>query len=412
MKSFAIMTLGCKVNGYESESYYQGLIELGYKAKNFEEVADIYIINTCTVTNTASSKSRKMINRCRKLNPNAFVCVVGCYVQSLLDKDQPLGIDLVIGSKDKNKLVELVANSTRGNYVTSLNNLTFEHLNLNSFKHTRAYLKIQDGCNQFCSYCIIPYVRGNERSLDFQEVINSAKKLTKKHHEIVLAGIHTGRYFSNGKNLEDLLSELMKIDDLKRIRLSSIEITEITDGILSLIKENNKIAKHLHIPLQSGDDKVLKSMNRPYTTSYFNERLSLIRREIPNISISTDVIVGYPSEDTEKWNSSLNFIKSCNFSFIHVFPFSKREQTTAYNMKMMSTETEKKERVKALLDYSNLQLSNYAESFIGKKVEVIIEEQTQGYSSEYLKVHFSKTIKDRRIVEIMVKSSKDGILLG
>ncbi len=415
MKSFAICTLGCKVNSYESESYYQQLIKLGYVYRDFKEVADIYIINTCTVTDTASAKSRKMIQRCARLNPKAYLCVVGCYAQTskdlLKDKYQ---IDLIIGSQQKDKLVEfLVSGVKETDLVKPLVSPVFESLTVDSFKHTRAYLKIQDGCNQYCSYCIIPYARGKERSLALNAAINEANKLALNHQELVLAGIHTGRYGGdNNTNLVELLKELIKIEGLKRIRLSSIEVNEISDELISLFKESSKLARHLHIPLQSGSDDILKVMNRPYTCLEYFDKIVKIREALPNISISTDVIVGFPGEDQEEWLNSKAFIEKCNFSFLHVFPFSKRKFTKAFDMVNQVSDYDKKERVNELLAHSKEQLTKYASSFVGKEVEVLIEDGKKGYCSEYLVVNLLQEDLKNSLVKVIVKDSKSGELLA
>ncbi|MGB4985043.1 MAG: tRNA (N(6)-L-threonylcarbamoyladenosine(37)-C(2))-methylthiotransferase MtaB [Erysipelotrichaceae bacterium] len=418
MKSFAVFTLGCKVNLYESESYIYQLKQLGYQEVSNDEVADVYIINTCTVTNSASSKSRKMINKAHKLNKQAFICVVGCYVQTYLtDLEQLDFVDLLIGAQDKDKLAYLIDHKLRSNIVSDTTNLEFENLNVKQFHHTRAYLKVQDGCDQFCSYCIIPYARGNSRCMNKEEVMKQARVLAKTHHEIVLVGIHTGRYEDNGYRLSDLIEDLIKIDDLKRIRLSSIEINEIDDKLVNLIKNSDKVAKHLHIPLQAGCDKTLKMMNRPYETNYFYQRITKIRQIIPNISISSDVIVGFPSESEEDFITSLNFVEKCQFSFLHVFPFSLRKNTKANDIVNIVIDMDKKNRSIMLIALGKKLALNYKKRFIDQRLSVLVEtcldDYSLGYSSEYLQVKIiNNKLHNNQIYECYIFDVDQGMLIG
>lgn len=412
MKTFAIITLGCKVNSYESESYYLGLVKLGYVPTKSNDIADIYIINTCCVTNIASSKSRKMIHRCRKQNPQAFICVVGCFSQ-LADKEwlKHERVDLCLGSQYKNQLVDLIKTRQSINKIENLEQPTFEILPVDKFLQTRAYLKIQDGCNQYCSYCIIPFARGQERSMPIDLVLRQANEIAKSHQEIVLAGIHTGRYGMDiSTNLTSLLKELIKIANLKRIRLSSIEISELSDELIALFKQSDKLAKHLHIPLQSGSDVILQAMNRPYTTQQFYHRLQEIRTIDKNISISTDIIVGYPGEDEHLWQNSTEFIRSCNFSFLHVFPFSKKDKTKAALADNQISSIIKKTRVQEMLNYSALQEFAFAKKFIRQEVVVLVEDGQKGYTSEYLITHLKNKRLKNQLVKIIVNSSKEGEL--
>ena len=397
--SFAISTLGCKVNIFESEAYSNQLSKIGYIEVDFAEKADIYIINTCAVTNAASAKSRQKISQARMRNKDALICVVGCYAQvehELLMEQ--FDIDLLIGSNQKNKLPELIEQALQKQQISVVKmnrDSLFEHLSVEKFHaHTRAFLKIQDGCNQYCSYCIIPSARGNERSLDLETAISQANLLVKNgHKEIVLTGIHTGRYQDqNGNTLFHLLKDLIAIKELKRIRISSIEATEITDDILHLIKTNSKIANHLHIPLQSGSNTILREMNRNYTKMEYLNIIQNIRNEVPDISISTDVIVGFPSESEELFRESLQFIESCDFSFLHVFPYSLRKNTKAAAMKSIITSSIKKERVSTLMTLSQELRKNYIRSIENKTLSVLVEKQNQnicsGYCDEYFEICF------------------------
>lgn len=402
MQTFRIITLGCKVNTYESQAMAIDLEQHGYIEAKENEPADIYIIHTCAVTNTAAFKSRQKIRQAIKANPEALVIAVGCYVQtSAPELSENKDIDVLIGSSGKSKIAELVtqALATKGNQqvlVEDMSEAVFEKHDASVFEHqVRAYLKIQDGCNQFCSYCIIPYSRGRERSLDENEAVASSLRLCSSgHQEIVLTGIHTGRY---GRDIDTSLTSLMKriLNEnsyLERLRLSSIEINEITDEMIQLMKQDPRIARHLHIPLQAGCDATLNRMKRPYNTEQFYDSITKIRQEIPNISISTDVIVGFPQESEEEFASTVEFIKKCNFSFLHVFPFSMRKGTVAQTMPGHLPETIKKERVRTLLNISNENKKKFAMNFLNKEVDVLIETKVNdtyyGYTSEYIRVGF------------------------
>ena len=389
MKTYGICTLGCKVNTYESQSINEQLRNKGFIEKDFKDICDIYIIFTCAVTNVAASKSRKMIHSAISRNPDAIICVVGCYVQvdveNLAKEDK---IDILIGTKYKDKLADYIEQyqNERINKVESLANIGFENLDVKHFEHhTRAYLKIQDGCNQYCSYCIIPYARGHERSMDPQLVVSEARQLSKTHHEIILAGIHTGRY---GKEYNYTLAKMIKeilanCPDLKRIRISSIEITEIDDELIALLQNDQRVAKHLHIPLQSGCDETLRRMNRPYTTKEFLDRITDIRNRVSDISISTDLIVGFVDESEEEFSKTYQFLKDCNFSFLHVFPFASKKGTKASLMKGQLSNDIKKQRVKTCLELSEKLKYKYEVNKLNKKVEVLVEGYENGYSYGY-----------------------------
>ena len=414
MKSYGICTLGCKVNTYEAESVNQQLKERGYIEKDFKEVCDIYIIFTCAVTNTASSKSRKKIHQAIRQNKDALICVVGCYVQIDVDNLQKDDhIDILIGSKYKDKLVDYIERyeNKQMNMVEELNNVPFEKLIVDSFEHqTRAYLKIQDGCNQYCSYCIIPYARGHERSMNPQEVINEAKLLSLHHKEIVLTGIHTGRY---GKEYGVSLAKLIKMilancPQIDRIRISSIEITEIDEELIELIKNDKRVAAHLHIPLQSGDNRTLKRMNRPYTCEEFLNKITYIREQIPFISISTDLIVGFVQESEEEFAHTYEFLKECAFSFIHVFPFASKKGTKAYNMSGHVDNATKKLRSNQCLALSKNLNYVFASKFINQEVEVLVEgndaNYSFGYTSEYIYVYIDEKIMPNTMVKAVITS--------
>ena len=416
-----VYTLGCKVNTYESEYIMLKLIEAGYDVvNNLDEVSDVYIINTCTVTNTADIKSRKIINRIKRNNPNACIVALGCYVEDHPSDD--LGIDIYIGNKDKSKIVELLdlyfINKEPIRRV-GLNKEKFEDMYITDFKNRcRAFVKVQDGCENFCSYCIIPYVRGKCRSKDLNTVVSEVTALVNKgFKEIVLTGIHTGHY---GVDLDtsfaDLLNALVKIDGLKRLRISSIEITELTDEVLDITKNNKVIVDHLHIPLQAGSDKILKLMNRKYDLEYFENKLKEIRKIRPNISITTDIIVGFPNESEEDFNETIENSKKFGFSKIHVFPYSDRVGTVASKMDGHIDGNIKKMRARKLLEVSKKLEKEYANKFIGENLEVLFEEVKDGVSightSNYLKVKVKGSIPSNTFKNVKIKNYLLDSLIG
>lgn len=396
--TFAIYTLGCKVNAYESEFITHLFKSRGYKKISYEEKADIYIINTCTVTNTSDNKSKKIINHTRKNNPDSIIIVCGCYTQYMKgDIANKSSVDIILGNKDKSKVVDIVEEYIKNqkpiNRVYELKKQEFENMEIDKFEtHTRAFVKIQDGCNNFCSYCIIPYVRGDVRSKKIEIVIDEVKRLVNNgHKEIVLTGIHTGNYGKDlGYTLTTLLKELKKISGLKRIRISSIEITELTDEFLEELKNNKLIVDHMHIPLQSGTDKILKFMNRKYDTKYFKNKIEKIRSIKPDISITTDVIVGFPHETDDDFNKTVKFIKEIKFTKLHVFPYSKRTGTKAAQMDNQVDPLIKKQRVKKLIELSNSLEKEYYNKHIGLEMDVLIERKINdeyvGHTSNFLEV--------------------------
>lgn len=425
MTTFAIATLGCKVNTYESQGYESALLEKGYEQVSFKEKADVYIINTCAVTNTAGSKSRQKIHAAIALNPEALIAVIGCYAQTASEQlEQDANIDILLGSDGKSRLADMIEEGLRKKRpqklihdVRKVN--VFEALPIHRFEHqTRAFLKIQDGCNQFCSYCIIPFARGAERSLPEDEVLAIARSLSESgHREIVLSGIHTGRY---GNGINSSLCQLMKrmvkeIPKLQRIRISSIEMNEITDELLEFIKGEEKIARHLHIPVQSANTTVLKNMNRPYTIAWFMERVDYIRSLIPDISISSDVITGFPQESEEQFQDTLDNIARMRLSFLHVFPYSRRDHTAAAQMSGHLENKIKKERASRLANLSKQLYTAYKQNFIGKEVSVIFEKEKDGkligHSSEYLEVAAAAPLAWLHTMHTVRITALDGDLL-
>ena len=425
MKTIAFHTLGCKVNTYESNAMLKIFNEAGYQEVDFKEIADVYVINTCTVTNTGDSKSRQMIRKAIRKNPQATVCVVGCYSQIAPEEiEQIEGVGVVLGTQHRKDIVKYVDEYLKtGKPVIKVDNVMnlkkFEDLNIDRFKNTRAFLKIQDGCNNFCTYCIIPYARGRVRSRDKDSVLNQAKTLVANGYvEIVLTGIHTAGYGEDLDNYSfyDLLVDRVKIDGLKRLRISSIETSQISDEIINLIGSNDIIVDHLHIPLQSGCDATLKRMNRKYTTSQYLEKINKIRNYLPNIAFTTDVIVGFPGESDEEFEETYNFIKQVNYSELHVFPYSPRRNTPAAKMKDQVDDKIKHERVNRLLELSKELNRDFALKQIGKTLKVLFEKRDGdylvGHASDYLKVRVKTT--DNLIGEIVeVKiNNYEGILEG
>lgn len=403
---FYIYNLGCKVNTYESNVIRDILLNANYKEVNEKgDNADIYIINTCTVTNTAHQKSLKVVRHAIKENSNAIIIVIGCDSQVNADSIKKIeGVSIVLGNKNKSKILDYIKEYQKNNKqivdIYDLNNQDFECMKLNNFNKTRAFVKIQDGCENFCSYCIIPYTRGNVRSKDIKDVLEEITTLIKENHrEIVLTGIHTGHYGSDKNyNFAYLLSQIEKIEGLERLRISSIEINEITDEVLEVIKNSNIIVDHIHIPIQSGCDKILKEMNRKYDIKFFIERINKIREIRPNISITTDVIVGFPNETEEDFNITLETVKKIRFSKIHVFPFSLRKGTKAEELPNHLSEQAKKERVKKLMAISKELEIEYMDKFLNQEVTFIPEVYQDGYlighTGNYLLIKYKGGIKD------------------
>jgi len=406
---YYIINLGCKVNAYESKVMSDLLLNANYTKGSIDD-ADIYIVNTCFVTNVAEHKSFQMIRKAVR-NKKKLVIVCGCLPQiKYKEVSQIDGVDIVIGNKDKSKIVEYIDNyKNKIDKIYDLSNVSFEDMKLNNFDKTRAFVKIQDGCNNFCSYCIIPYTRGGVRNKKKEIVLDEVSNLVLNgHKEIVLTGIHTGNYNDNGYDLACLLNDLVMIDGLKRIRISSIEITEINDRVLEVFKNSKVLVDHIHIPLQSGSDEILRLMNRKYDKEYFINKINEIRSIRPLISITTDVIVGFPNETEELFLETVDTIKKVNFSKLHVFPYSVREGTVAASMDNQVDECVKKERVHRLLELSKQLELDYFNKFVGCTLEFIPEVYKDGYlighTGNYLqiKVNGDETLLNKLVnVEII-----------
>ena len=401
---FYIYTLGCKVNTYESNVMKDKLLNSGYIEGN-ETDSDIYIINTCTVTNTSDNKSLKVVRRVIKNNPNSIVVVVGCMTQVNSKLLEDLDVSIILGNSGKSRIVEYIEEYKKTKEkiidVQDIMEKDFEDMCLNNFNKTRAFVKIEDGCENFCSYCIIPYARGKVRSKKPEIVIEEIKKLIRDgHKEIVLTGIHTGHYGSDleGFCFSKLLKEIEKIEGLERLRISSIEITELDDEFMDVLNSSKILVDHMHIPIQSGSNEILKLMNRKYDKEYFIDKIEKIRTIRPDISITTDLIVGFPGETEELFNETINTINKIRFSKIHVFPFSLRKGTKAEELPNHIDDVTKKERVKIILKISENLEKEYFNKFINKEVEFLPEIYKEGYiighTGNYLLIKTNGRIDD------------------
>lgn len=405
MPTVAFHTLGCKVNHYETEAIWQLFKKEGYEKVEFEHTADVYVINTCTVTNTGDKKSRQIIRRAIRKNPDAVVCVTGCYAQtSPADVLAIPGVDIVIGTQDRQKLLSYIKQyQNEREPINGVSNImkarVYEELDVPEFTdRTRASLKIQEGCNNFCTFCIIPWARGLMRSRKPEDVLKQARQLVQAgYKEIVLTGIHTGGYGEDMKDytFANLLEELEGVEGLKRIRISSIEASQITDEIIEVIDRSEKIVRHLHIPLQSGSNSVLKRMRRKYSTEFYLERVNKLRQALPGLAVTSDVIVGFPGETEEEFQETFDFIKKVGYAELHVFPYSKRTGTPAARMENQVPDEVKNERVHKLIALSEQLAKEYASNYEGQVLEVIPEEKDKdnedllvGYSDNYLRVKF------------------------
>ena len=385
---FKIYTFGCKVNEYESEVMSDLLINHGFIKS---ETPDICIVNTCTVTNTADSKCRKLIRSLRRNYPNAILLVAGCMVQNKKD-NLDIDADIIIGNNNKTEIVNFIKDYKEKTIeIKDMDKENFETMKLNNFDLTRAYIKIEDGCDNYCAFCIIPYVRGHVRCKNHEDIIEEAKNLIKNgHKEIVLTGIHTGHYYDKNYTFANLLEDLIKIDGLKRLRISSIEITEINNDVLKIIKESNILVNHMHIPLQSGSDKILKLMNRKYDTNYFINKINTLKNIKEDMNITTDIIVGFPNETEDDFEETIKTVKKCGFTKLHVFPYSDRTGTVASKMEGKVPGNIKKQRVKKLLEISKEKEIKYMNKHIGKTLTFIPEIYEDGFlighTSNFLKV--------------------------
>ncbi len=411
MPSVAFHTLGCKVNHYETEAIWQLFKSRNYERTDFEKRADVYVINTCTVTNTGDKKSRQVIRRAIRKNPDAVICVTGCYAQTSPAEVMAIpGVDVVVGTQDRVKMLEYIEQYKRERQpINGVGNImkarVYEELEVPGFTdRTRASLKIQEGCNNFCTFCIIPWARGLLRSRKPEHVIEQAQQLVDAgYQEIVLTGIHTAGYGEDMKdyNFAQLLSDIdEQVKGLKRLRISSIEASQVTDEVIDVLDRSEIVVPHLHIPLQSGSDTVLKRMRRKYSMEMFADRLNKLKKALPGLAITSDVIVGFPGETEEEFMKTYNFVKEHKFSELHVFPFSRRTGTPAANMEDQVPEDVKNERVHRLIELSDQLAKEYASQYEGEVLDIIPEEVDKddpdgnmhiGYTANYMKVRIPAT---------------------
>ena len=411
-KKVALHNLGCKVNAYEVEAMQQLLENAGYETVPFEEGADVYVINTCTVTNMADRKSRQMLHRARKMNPNAVVVATGCYAQADTEKlKEDTAVDLILGNNQKTQIVEALEEYEKEHakqvQVIEINHTKeYEELSISSTaEHVRAYIKVQDGCNQFCTYCIIPFARGRVRSRKIEEVLSEVETLAAKgYKEVVLTGIHLSSYGvdfpkEERESLLSLIQAVSRVEGISRIRLGSLEPRIITEEFLEGIVKTGKVCPHFHLSLQSGCNKTLKNMNRRYSAQEYAEKCELIRKFYPAPALTTDVIVGFPQETEEDFEESYEFVKKIHFYETHIFKYSRRHGTKAASMDGQLTEAAKAQRSDRMLELHEIRAREYEEAMIGKKMELLLEEEIEidgrpwyvGHSREYVRAVISKT---------------------
>ena len=416
---FCIKTLGCKVNTYESELIRGLFVRKGYVYD--EDNADIYVVNTCTVTNMSDRKSRQIIHGIRNNHKDSIIVVCGCYSQNAYNtgKLDDIDADIILGNKDKSKIVEYVEdylkNKVAKKVFYDIMDVPFENMELvNTFDRTRAFVKIEDGCENYCTYCIIPYVRGKVRSKDHNLVIEEVTNLVNNgYKEIVLTGIHTGHYVDGNYNFASLLRDLINIKGLIRLRISSIEINELTDEVLDIFKNSSILVPHLHVPLQSGSDRILKEMNRKYDKKYFIDRINYIRSIKPDVSITTDVIVGFPTESEEEHIESMDTIRKIGFTKVHTFPYSDRYGTLASEMSGKIDGNIKKRRVKEIIELSSELERMFYEKFYNRQLDVLFEEEKDGYfighTANFIKVKVKGNYKINEIFSVLLSS--DNIII-
>ena len=411
-KKVALHNLGCKVNAYEVEAMQQLLENAGYETVPFEEGADVYVINTCTVTNIADRKSRQMLHKAKKMNPDAIVVATGCYAQADTEKlKEDTAVDLILGNNQKTQIVEALEEYEKEHakqvQVIEINHTKeYEELSISSTaEHVRAYIKVQDGCNQFCTYCIIPFARGRVRSRKIEEVLSEVETLAAKgYKEVVLTGIHLSSYGvdfpkEERESLLSLIQAVSRVEGISRIRLGSLEPRIITEEFLEGIVKTGKVCPHFHLSLQSGCNKTLKNMNRRYSAQEYAEKCELIRKFYPAPALTTDVIVGFPQETEEDFEESYEFVKKIHFYETHIFKYSRRHGTKAASMDGQLTEAAKAQRSDRMLELHEIRAREYEEAMIGKKMKLLLEEEIEidgrpryvGHSRESVRAVISKT---------------------
>ena len=424
----AFATLGCRVNQYESEAMAEKFIRAGYEVVDFDQFSDVYVINTCTVTNMGDKKSRQIISRARRTNPEAIIAAVGCYSQmSPKEVSEIPGVDVVLGTRNKGDVVYYVNKAkdegkSQVHVQGVLQNKVFEDLKIEDYQDkTRAFLKIQDGCNRFCTYCTIPYARGSVCSKDPNKVLSEVRELAKNgFKEVILSGIHTASYgldLEGNVNLISIIEEIEKIDGIERIRIGSIEPAFFTPEVIEKIKSFKKLCPHFHLSLQSGCDATLKRMNRRYTAKEYEDSVNLLRETLPDVSISTDVIVGFPGETEEEFNETYEFLKRIKLTKTHIFKYSPRKGTKAADMPNQIDGKVKDERSKKLIELNDINEKAFTEKFIDREMDVLFEQQVkgkedvyEGYTRNYIKVevHCMAANITGRIVDVKLeKAEKD-----
>lgn len=431
MKKAALHNLGCKVNAYETEAMQQMLEQNGYEIVSFTNKADVYIINTCTVTNIADRKSRQMLHKAKKMNPEAIVVATGCYAQASKEEiELDDCVDIIVGNNKKKDIIHILneyESDKELEHLIDINHTTeYEELELeSSLEHTRAIIKVQDGCNQFCSYCIIPFARGRVRSRKIDNVINEVKRLASKgFKEVVLTGIHLSSYGVDLENdsLQSLVVAVSQVEGIERIRLGSLEPRIVTEEFAKTLSSIDKVCPHFHLSLQSGCNETLKRMNRRYSAEEYYEKCCLLRKYFDNPAITTDVIVGFPGESEEEFEISKEFVKKVKFFEMHVFKYSKRQGTKAAIMEGQIEEQKKASRSASLLEITKNQSNDYIDSKIGKELHVLIEEKTSmngveyyiGHSKEYIKtvIQSDEDLENKIILCVAKKRIDSNIILA
>ncbi len=428
-KTVSFLTLGCKVNQYDSDAMRTIFLQQGYKAVKEEEEADVYVINTCSVTSIGDRKSRQMVRKIRRKHPQAVIAVAGCYAQIAPEIFEAMGdIDVIVGAQNRSKIVEYVEQAQKKektiNAVKDIMSVTeFENLYVDAEGETktRAFIKVQEGCDNYCTFCIIPFARGKLKSRKQKDAVEEIRRLVLKgYREIVLTGIHLGNYgrdLHDGTSLATLVEELLSIPNLLRIRMGSIESVELSDDLINLIKDEPRVCRHLHLPIQSGSDAVLRRMNRHYRLPEYKKLISELREKIPGLALTTDLIVGFPGETEENFMETLETLRELRFSAIHVFPYSQRTGTPAAVFPNQVPGDIKKDRVHRVQELEKEISKEYRKIFLQKTVHVLIEEEKNGYfeglSDEYIRVSITdKNVEKGRLYSVYVENLTEDGLIG
>lgn len=428
-KTVSFLTLGCKVNQYDSDAMRTIFLQQGYRAVKEEEEADVYVINTCSVTSIGDKKSRQMVRKIRRKHPQAVIAVAGCYAQIAPEIFEAMGdIDVIVGAQNRSKIVEYVEQAQKKektiNAVKDIMSVTeFENLYVDAEGETktRAFIKVQEGCDNYCTFCIIPFARGKLKSRKQKDAVEEIRRLVAKgYREIVLTGIHLGNYgrdLHDGTSLATLVEELLRIPNLLRIRMGSIESVELSDDLINLIKDEPRVCRHLHLPIQSGSDAVLRRMNRHYRLPEYKKLISELREKIPGLALTTDLIVGFPGETEENFMETLETLRELRFSAIHVFPYSQRTGTPAAVFPNQVPGDIKKDRVHRVQELEKEISKEYRKTFLQKTVHVLIEEEKNGYfeglSDEYIRVSITdKNVEKGRLYSVYVENLTEDGLIG